>query len=299
MTQLSLRPALASELDRLHPFLRTALQRAAAFAARFHADELTTEHLFASLLEDEESALTQTVLHAFADPETIAVEAVALAPGIMVVSSDRCIPFSARGVDVLEAARTRAAERRHADITPAHLLQVSFEALEEELAGALREAGWSGAALDEDLSPSEEPVPAEGPVLRRFDQDARRAMSAAGRVADRLERGEISPAHLVVGCLEVGTGLEPTSGLTATRARLALSGRDEDRTPLPERSLEVEDELLEHLAGLPEGGGSADLLARWVQHGTDELRALLARQKITPALLEHATGAFEDPADTG
>ena len=76
----------------------TRRPRAARYALRLHAEELAIEHLFASLLEDEECGATRLVLHAFADPETLAVEVLALCPGIMVVGSEHCLPFSVRGV---------------------------------------------------------------------------------------------------------------------------------------------------------------------------------------------------------
>jgi len=296
MTWLAEDALLGGELARLDPFLTFALERAAGFAARYHAESLTVEHLLASLLEDEECAATRTVLHAFADPETIAVEAIALAPGIMVVSSDRCIPFSHLGVRVLEAARAAAAQRGHSGVGPEHLFLAAIGELDAELGRSLGEAGWTEEDPCLGLERAEDPVPASGPVLKRFTQAARRGLSAAGRVADRLERRSISPAHVVVGSLEVSPELVERSGLSANRASLVLAGRDADENEPPVRPLPVDEELREHLVALPSGGGTGSVLARLVEAGSEELRALLARQKITTALVEHARGAFRDPA---
>ena len=49
---------------------------------------------------------------------------------------------------------------------------------------------------------------------------------------------------------------------------------------------------------LPDGGDTGAILARLVDAASEEMRTLLARQKITPALLEHAAGAFRDPPPT-
>src|SRR5262245_18257872 len=97
---------------RLAPCARASLTRARKLALRLHAEELSPEHWLAALLEDEDYAATRTVLHAFADPETIGVEVLALCEGIMVVGSGRTLPFSVLGVEALRAARSTAAARR-------------------------------------------------------------------------------------------------------------------------------------------------------------------------------------------
>ena len=74
-------------MDHLSPYLRRALDAARDRALAIHADEVTREHLCERLFADEDSALSRAVLDAFADPEGMAVETLALSPGILVVGS--------------------------------------------------------------------------------------------------------------------------------------------------------------------------------------------------------------------
>ena len=83
-------------------------------------------------------------------------------------------------------------------------------------------------------------------------------------------------------------------GLTASRARMVLAGRDDDPTPPLRQELAPDEELRGHLSALPDGGDTGSLLARLVEAGSDELKALLGRQKITPALLEHVGNTIRD-----
>jgi len=295
MTILQRDTALTGELGRLHPYLDPALERAARFALHMHADEVTVEHLCASLLEDEECAATRLVQHAFADPETIAVEVTALTPGIMVVTAQRCMPFSVLGVRVLFAARAGAVRGEQGEVEIAHLVAAALEELPTEVRTALAEAGLGAESPVAELEKSATPVPVDGPLLKPFSQTARRSLSAAGRLAHQLGRDAISPAHLVLAGLETAPELAQRLGLTASRGRMALAGRDGDSTPPPARGLQPEPALRELIAALPAGGGTADVLGYLVHHGSEELRGLLGRQKITPKLLDHAADAFRDP----
>ena len=296
MSPIETDPATRERIASLGPYARFSLERAARYALRLHAEEVTREHLLASLLEDESCAATLVVLHAFADPATIGIEILALSPGIMVVGSKRCLPFSVLGVRVLLSARARAAEHADTSVTPDHLFATALAELPEELLPALRSAGFEAEGFElPELDERGEPVPADGPLLKRFSNEARRALAAACRAAGELGREEISPAHVVLGCLVVDDELCARTGLTAVRARLALAGRDLDTTPTPDRALAPDQGLLELVAALPSGAGTADILARLVTHGSAEVRALLERQQITPALVERARGAFEDP----
>ena len=129
MSALATDSATRAHVDELGAYTRFALRRAVDYARRLHSAELTTEHLLASLLEDEEAGATRIVLHAFADPETISIEVRALCPGTMVVGSERCLPFSVRGARLLEAARARAAERADLAVTPHHLFAAALAEL--------------------------------------------------------------------------------------------------------------------------------------------------------------------------
>ena len=141
MSTLDRSPEVRGMLESAGPYLALGLERAARYALRLHAEELAIEHLFASLLEDEECGATRLVLHAFADPETLAVEVLALCPGIMVVGSKHCLPFSVRGVRALEAARGRAMAGGEDEVASTDLLRAAAAELPAETHRALVEAG--------------------------------------------------------------------------------------------------------------------------------------------------------------
>ena len=291
MSPHSLPPGLSEQLERLGPYAAHTVERAARFGLKLHADEVHVEHLLATLLNEDHSAAGQTIIHAFADPETIRSEVMALCPGILVIGSKRSLPFSVLGVAAMELSREKARGLGAARIKPLHLLLAALDQLPEELAGGLLELGLSDEPQEVVQGP--ELVPLTGPLLRFFDADARRSLSAACHQAVRLGRDAISPAHLMMGCLEsVEGGL---IGLSASRAKMFLGGRDDDPSPLPDRSLPFTEELLGLLAGLPGGASTADLLAAVVAQGSPELHGLLERQKVTLTLLEHTQGAFRDP----
>ena len=71
----------------LSKYLQSAHAEATELALKLHSDEVTLEHLTCALLSDEESAICELVEHAFADPETLYEDALALTPGILVVGS--------------------------------------------------------------------------------------------------------------------------------------------------------------------------------------------------------------------
>jgi hypothetical protein len=292
-------PALAPLTARLAPYARASFERAAELAARLHADEISPEHWLAALLADESCAATRAVLHAFADPETIGVEVLALCAGIMVVGSERTLAFSVRGVEALRAARARAARRAGTQVEPADVFHAALGCLTPELGSRLAQLG--GATLDPgpgDPPPSREagtPVRDTGPLFRHFSQDALRALGASGKFAATLGRSSIGPAHLVLGTLEADAALRERTRLTPGRVRLACAGLDEDETPLPPRALDGDERVHELLAALPEGGGTLDVLGWILARGSAELVALLRRQKVTYALFERCRGAYQDP----
>ncbi len=280
--------------DRLAPYARLSLERAARFAARLHADELSSEHWLVSLLEDEDCAATRLVLHAFADPATIGQELLALCSGIMVVGSGHSLPFSVLGVAALRAARSGLAAEGGGQVEAGDLFRAACAELppasRERLAAAGTIAETAGAPPEEGAPPAD-----SAPFFGRFSPEALRALGAACRIAAGLGRSSIGPAHLLLGCLEVDGGLRATTGLSPARARLALAGQDEDETPLRARTLRADERLRELLTGLPAGADSLDVLGWMLFHGTQELRSLLRRQRITPALHERSRAAFRDP----
>jgi hypothetical protein len=281
--------ALTREMARLDPYARQALERAADFALWLHADEVSVEHLLASLLQDEECGASRLVLHAFADPQSLVSELMALAPGILVVASGGSLPFSVRGLRALERARAAASPT----VEPLDVFRAASTELPEALQADLRAVGMAS-------DPGERAASAAGPgpeetFFGPFSNDGRRALSAACKTALRLGRRAISPAHLMIGALECGPTVADQAGLSAGRLRLLVTGREADETPLVDRVLEPDAGLLELLGSLPAGGGSTDILGGILRHGREDLRALLARQKITPALHERVAGAFRDP----
>jgi hypothetical protein len=291
MNSAFLPPAAQPEVVRLGAYAQLAVERAARFALRLHADCVDIEHMLAALLEDEDSAAGQIILHAFADPETILAEVIALCPGILVIGSKRSLPLSVLGVLAMQAARPIARKEGASQITPRHLLLAAAEQLGNEFEGTLAEIGFDPAAERPD--PSSDPIPEEGALLKFFDADARRTLSSACHIAIRLNRSAISPVHLMQGALENATpGL---AGLTPTRVQMAFLERDADESALPERRLPFSADLLTLMAGLPDAASTAPMLAWIVHNGNPELRALLDRQRVTPALLSHVGSAFSDP----
>lgn len=287
-------PRLEPRLGSLGAYTRLSLARAAALAARLHAEELAPEHWLAALLVDEDCAATRVVLHAFADPETIGVEVLAQCAGIMVVGSERTLPFSVRGVDALVAARARAHARGAARVEPLDVFLEAYERLRPELKDRLgRPAGLDEAARTAPAAPAGGAD--SGPLFRSYAPESLRALGASCRAAGGMGRDAIAPAHLVLGLLDVDEPLRAKVGLAPHRVRILASDLDEDPTPLPERDLAVEPRLDELLAALPPGASTLEVLGWILAHGSEEMVALLRRQKITSALVERCRGAFSDP----
>jgi len=95
--------------------------------------------------------------------------------------------------------------------------------------------------------------------------------------------------------LEADDSIPGRTKLTRQAARFALTGVDDDPTPLDPRPLGVSEELFRLFESLPDGAQTSDFLGRFLAAGSEEVRALLMRQRITPALFERAGGSFPDP----
>lgn len=283
--------------ENLGSHARTLLEGSARHALHLHAHEVSLEHMLTTLMRDDDSAAYRAALHGFADPETIASEALALSPGILVVGSGRSLPFSTLGAGVLTGARTLAAERAQSEVRAAHLLAAAVEALPSEHSLAIESAGYRRSALDSELEgeTGETPIEPDGLVLSGFDQDAMRTCGVACRTAIQLNREAIAPAHLLFGVLETRGDLGDQAGLSAMKARACLTGRDADETPPAPRKIPTDTLLGEALDGLPEGADSLELLASIVRTSA-ELRQLLERHRITAAFTSEAAAAFRDPA---
>lgn len=283
---------LAPLLGRLHPYARFLLARAGVHALRLHADVVTPEHLLSTLMDDPGSAAHAAVLHAFADPATISDEALAISPGLMVVASGSTLPFSPRAAMAISRARSSAIGEGRNEVLPLDLVAQAERALDEKLRGSLREAGLS--TVSDSLPESPEPLLGSA-VFKSFSAGAKRALSAANRMAAAERASAISPAHLLLAGLKEDPDLAASIGLSFQRARALLAGRTADESAPAPRTLPPETALLEFLRPLEPGSDSLDLLARFHSGATPELGGILNRSKVTAALLERVRAAFRDP----
>ncbi|MEX1026196.1 MAG: Clp protease N-terminal domain-containing protein [Planctomycetota bacterium] len=270
---------------RLGPYARRLLDAAAAHARRLHANEVGLAHFLYVMLRDEDSGAARLALGAFADPQTIAAEVLALSPGILVVGSDRSLPFSPGAVLALEAARALAVADGAAAITPLRLARAAHAALSEAGRAAV---GAAPKLVDETAGPA---LTDEDGVLAALSPDARRALGAACRRAVRHDRDAITPAHLLLGALDVETGED----LRRERIALALGGLDADLTPLPAAALALDDVLREILTRLPAPIDTVAILERVLSDTRAELTLLFVQERVTPALVARVGTAYGDP----
>jgi hypothetical protein len=299
-----LEPGLARSIAPLAPYAQKLVQDGGSYALSLHADEVGVEHLLCALMADEDCAAHRLVLHAFADPETIAEEARATAAGILVVGSRCTLSFSVRGVRALFGARELAEEQGAEEVAPEHVLRAAAAELPEAAVAALAAEGWRAAARRAAAGArtgADEPLvgpfggPLGGPLFRHFSAAARRSLSTAARAASEAREAAISPARLLVGCLRVDAELARRTGLAWSRAGAALRSYTLDATPLEPRRLAPDAGLAGFLAELPPGAGSLEILGAFLGAGTPELASLLQRNKVNAALLARAKGVFLDP----
>jgi len=292
-----------ARLERFSPYLRSLLERAVERARRLHADHVALEHLIGAAVEDEESAAYQATEHAFADPELVARELLALSPGVMVVGSEAALPFSPAAVEALWAARDAAAAAGSSEVSAAVVLAHALAALPEDLRGALARAGYRapapapGPASGSERGAGERTaaVDREAPLFRHFSSAAKQALSRANKAASRGGEESIGPARILLACLEIEPPLAARVGLGGSAARAALAGRTADPTRPPQRALDPDRELLDFLERLPDRSGSLELFLECLRGEHPELRELLGRHKLSTAMLERAAEAFSDP----
>ena len=288
-------PELERCVARLAPYARALLDRAAHAALQIHAEEVGPEHLLSTLMEDEDCAAHRTAVHAFADPATIADEARSIAAGILISGSSAALPFSARGVLALRGARARAAQRGDDLVLVPHLALAAFDQLEADLQELFSASGWSPAGLEALLPQGAGSASEQGHLFRYFSDDAKRALSASAKLARSGAARSISAAHLFQSTLAFEARLERACGMPASRARIALRGRLEDSSEVQGGPLGPDSALEAFLARVPERADSLDLLATLQASASPEIGTILARHKLTPALLARARGAFSDP----
>lgn len=278
----------------LGPYAQRLLERAAGHAHALHADEVAPEHLLTVMLLDEESAAHETILFGFGDPDSLAAEALALSPGILVVGSESSRPFSPAGVRALFRARELAAGAGAAAVSPAAVVAGALEEVDEPLRSELCEAGLVAPSLAGEPR-GDAPLETTGALFAHFDAPARRALGLACRIAVRRERAAIAPAHVLEACLEADGALAARAGLAVARLRALCSGRDADDSPPPPRRLPADEALLALLGGLPANAGSLDLLDAYCGRGPEEVAAVFRRNKVSQELVARARGTFRDP----
>jgi hypothetical protein len=278
--------------ERLQPYGLRLVEQAAELALRLHADEVGAEHLLCALMADEDCAAHRVALYAFADPATVGEEALAMAAGILISGSAAATPFSTGAVRALEAARASALAGSDAQARPGHLLEAAVAALPDDLRAEVVEAGYRAG----DPTAAQAPAAVPGGLFRTYSESAKKALSAAARIARQEKSEAIGPAHLALACLLEEPELARKRGLSASRARMLFRGRFADPTPTERRALPPDEVFERFLAGLQEASGSLALLARFHAGGTPDIARLLARHRLIPALLERTAGAFSDPS---
>jgi hypothetical protein len=272
----------------LEPYARGLLHAAGTHALRLHAETVSPEHLLWALMEDSSCAAHAAVLHAFADPGTIADEVLAISPGLLVVASGSTLPFSVRAAGALARAREAAGED---DVAVSGLLVQATSAFDDPLRRILRGAGFS-AEIPQESGPAGVPGPG---LFKHFSMPAKRVLSGSNRLAASDRSPSISHVHLFLACLQEDEGLAARTGLSFRQARLLLSGSTLDDSVPPPRPLPRDRSLIAFLEGVPARSDSLALLARFHAGGTPELAQILVRSKVTPALLDRARNAFRDP----
>lgn len=274
-------------------YLQSARLRAAEFARRLHADVVSREHLICALLADEQSAICELVEHAFADPETLYEDALALAPGILIVGSAGARPFSVRAVLAARSAVDTAREAGLASVTSACILRAAFAELPEGAQAALQTAGCDPSSIA--LSGEQGDLPAGTHLFHPFSDEARRALTGASRLAANASRNAISPADLIAGALGEDRDLARALGMDKQSAVQLLRPFADDTTPPDPQELREEEDLSDLFTSLPADACSLDALDRILAQPEAELAQVFLRQKVTPALLERSRESFVDP----
>ena len=274
-------------------YLEAARVSAAELALSLHADAVSREHLVCVLLSDEESALSELVEHAFADPETLHQDALALAPGILVVGSGATMPFSVRAVRAARRAVKLAQGAGLSCVTPACVLKAASEELSSDALAQLKGAGCLPTGVK--LEGEQGDLPAGTHLFHPFNDEARRTLTSASRLAAKVGRGTLTPADLVVGALSEDADLSRTFGADSASATALLRPFAEDMTPPLPRDLTDDEELAQLWSSLAEGAGSLEVLDVILREPDEELAQVFLRQKVTAELLERSRQTFVDP----
>lgn len=288
---------VAAALRRIAPYARTLLERAGEHALRLHADVVSPDHVLSTLMDDADCAACAAVLHSFADPATIAGEALAISPGVMVIGSGSTLPFSTRGLAALMNSRARAAREHRSDVSEPLVFREALAELAPRLVRSLVAAGLSMSGVEDLPRGADGPaIATEGALFKHFSMGAKKCLSAANHLAAGFSLTSISPAHLTLACLQVDERLAARVNLRFPRARLVLAAQTADDTPPPPRVLVPDAGMVAYLSSLPDGADSLALLEHCLTSASPELAQILTRHKVRPELLVRARGAFRDPA---
>jgi ATP-dependent Clp protease ATP-binding subunit ClpA len=285
---------LGRALAGLAPYLRGLVENGVRRALWLHADQVHPEHVLGAILGDEDSAAGQVIEHAFADPETLDTELLALSPGLMVVGAKAVLPFSSESIAVLRKARSRALDQAQTQLGAAGLAQACAEALPQAVQEALSKPDWPHDAADEGVEATSRLNP-DGHLFQGLSVAAKRSLVRACRSAyDRKERS-ISSLDLLIATLEEDPDLRSASGWSPGKIRSAADGQTPPALDPQDGPLTPSPALAALLTRLPSGADSLDFLAASLAGAETELAACLGRHRITPDLVKRARDAFRDP----
>jgi ATP-dependent Clp protease ATP-binding subunit ClpA len=281
----------------LSPTAALVLERARRFGLFLHAAELGLEHVFCALLDEEHNAACQALIAGFADPDSLRIEALATANGILVVASHTALPFSTLGVRALFEARRQAARRGETWISPARLALACLERVPPEFAERLRNLGCAPAALELHLPAGGEALELDSDesVFRRFDLEAKKLLAAAARAAQSGAEKSISPQRLLLAALSGSDTLAAEFAAAAQGARALPPALLADSSPAAERSLKHDPALAEYLSRLSAEAGTIDMLLAFFWPPETLIAQILARHKVQPEALTAARACFDDP----
>ena len=285
---------LEKSLTGLAPYLRGLLDNGVRRALWMHAEQVHLEHVLGATVGDEDSAAGQVIEHAFADPETIDMELLALSPGLMVVGAKAVLPFSLGALAALREARTRALGEAQEQLGCADLARACARTLPAQAREALSEPKWSRGASDEEVSASSR-LNAEGHLFQGFSDAAKRSLVRACRSAHGNGDRCITPLGLLLAALEEDAPLRSACGWSPGQVRSALGGQTPPEPPPPDRALPPSPALAALLTRLPAGADSLDFLAACLVDAEQELAVCFERHRITTELVERARSAFQDP----
>ena len=288
MSSLENHPRLDALRARCAPYLVRLIERAAELALEIHAESVSIEHLLASAMRDEDSAANQAVVFAFADPETVLSEILALCPGILIVGTASTRAFSPGAVQALASSRASAERAGRLEVELGDLVLAAASMLPEAIRARLEGLGWRS-----------EPPSAGGDALTtsacRLGEQAKLALSRAARAAVGAGEATIGPARIFVAGLQLDPHLAAQMGVDGSRARLACEGAYLDTSRPRPRRLPPDAGLLGFLERLHPGAGSLELLRACHDPATSELRELFSRHKLGLGLLDRVQGKLCDP----